>query len=665
MKKALFFTNLFLVTMLASAQDLITKIPSTANAVVAIKGKNITELVSTTEFENSKIGKLLFENLTKKSDGKVTNLESLGVDVTQNFYYFLENEEGKLAHTFLVPLKNKESIMAVLPENTQKRVEVDGNLTYFTDLYDTTVTMWSNNTLVIVIYQESESNDYIGYDDYDYEDYGEVEEVVEAAEAVEEAVYEEEVEEVYAVVEAAEAVEEAEYEEEVVEVGVYEAEEPEYIEETVVEVSEPEYEENDYYSTEYYKKEEERRIEREALREEKRKENLLLAIERAKATLQGNYAQGNILSNKDYVTSIGKDKDEASFWIHDFGSLYSEIISNYFLGSGITNPYQMLNINRLYNGMSLTSKLNFEETKASLKTAYTMNDEMAVYHREMYSGKMNSSFFNYFNENEMQGYFSINSSTEGILKAYPKMIDAMFDGVEKESLQDIVPITTRLVSIFLDEEAIAKIVRGDMLFVMNGIEQKEVTYTTYEYDENYESTEVTKTKMETIPNFIFMVTSEEKEIFNRLMRIGIKEGVITADNGFYQVNIPDVPFSLNMLFKDNTLLISNSARDIMAINNGSYNAKVSSIHKKRISKNSGSVYINGKQITKSIPADMIPESYKEKLNYISNNVEDLVFTAGKMKGNTIEGEMILNVPKGKGHKNSLAYFMNMINALVD
>lgn len=663
MKKAILFTSFCLTAMFVSAQDLISKIPSNASAVVALKGKNFTELVTTTEFENSKLGNLFFKELTKKTDGKVTNLESLGVDVEQNFYYFLQNEEGSLTHTFLVPLKNKENIVALLPERTQERVEADGNISYFTDLYDAAVTMWNNETLIMVIYQEANTYDDYGYDDfYGYDDYTITEEAADAVEATEDdmdGVIEDVVED------AAEAVA---VEEEIVVEEIEDDEE--YIEETVIESTESEYDENgyyneDYYNDDYYKKQEERRLEREAKQEERRKENLVTVLEKAKSILTGNYAQGSILSNKDYVSSIGSDKEEASFWINDFGSLYMEAMPAIFGSSGVNNPYAMFNFDKLYGGMSLTSKLNFEEDKASIKTIYKMNDEMAQYHKAMYNGKMNSNFFKYFNEDQIQGYFAVNASTEGTLKAYPQMIDAMFSGVEESHLQDIVPITTRFISLLLDEEAIARIIRGDMLFVMNGIEQKEVTYTTYEYDENYESTEVTKTKMETIPNFLFMVTSEEKEIFDRLMRIGAKEGVVTFENGFYQVNIPDVPFSLNMLFKGNTLLIGNSAKDLMAISNGSFNAKVSSKHKKLIAKNSGSIYINGKYITKSIPSDMVPEAYKEKLNYISNNVEDIEFKVGKMKGNVLEGEFILNTPKGKGHKNSLAYFINMIDALME
>ncbi|WP_255535129.1 DUF1573 domain-containing protein [Cellulophaga sp. E16_2] len=746
MKKVLLFTSLCFATLVASAQDLITKVPKNASVVIALKGRNITDLVSISEFENSKIGKMFIKQLSRKTDGAVADLETLGINLSENFYYFMETQEGIFTHNFLVPLNDKRGFFSLLSEHQKEEVQYDGDFAYMVDDYDHMVTMWNDDTLLITVSQEeNDYDDVYGYDDYDYDYAEDAAEAVEAAADAAEATYPvlsfDETTYNFGTIKEGDIVahtfnftntggsslvisdakascgctvpsystdeiapgesgsidvkfnssnksggqsktvtitantengtEQLYIKGKITEDGVAEVEsvveiveEAYEIEETVIESTE-DYD-SSFYSDDYYAEQDRKREIREAKRVEKRKDAMVSVIEKAKATLKGNYAEGSILMNSSYIKSVGAGKDEATVWVNDFTTLYKEAIPSYFGNSYYgDNPYDIFNYDRLYGGMSLTSKLNFDDTNASIKTIYTMNEEMAEYQRAIYNGKMNSNFYKYFNEDNMSGYFSINTSTEGTLKAYPKLVDAMFDGVEKEHLEDFVPIATRLISILLDEEAIAKVVRGDMLLVMNGVENVEVTYTTYDYDENYESVEVTKTKTEAVPNFILMITSEEKEIFNRLMRIGIKEGAVTAENGFYQVEIPDAPFTVNMLFKDNTLLISNSKADITAMSNGTYNAKVSGRHKKLISKNAGSIYINGKNIASDIPEDMVPDSYREKLNYISNNVEDVEFRIGKMKGNVLEGEMILNTPEGKGHKNSLAYFLNMIDALVD
>ncbi|MDP5230150.1 MAG: DUF4836 family protein, partial [Cellulophaga sp.] len=129
MKKVLLFTSLCLASCLISAQDLVTKIPSNASAVFTIKGKNITDLVSTQEFENSKVGKLFLKEMTKETDGKVTNLASLGINLSENMYYFLEMNEGMLTHNILVSLNNKEGFLNLMDESKKEELVTEGELT--------------------------------------------------------------------------------------------------------------------------------------------------------------------------------------------------------------------------------------------------------------------------------------------------------------------------------------------------------------------------------------------------------------------------------------------------------------------------------------------------------------------------------------------------------
>lgn len=742
MKKVLLFASLCLATITASAQDLITKIPSSASAVISIKGKNITDLVSVSEFENSKFGKLLVKELSRETDGKISNLEDFGINLKQNFYYFLDAKDGIFNHNFLIPLNNKEGFESMFSESELNKTVKENGYSYKLDEYSSVVVMWNDNMILMTVSQDE--NDYYDYD-YSYDDdvIYDVEEVIEAADAVggypimtfeelehdfgtikkgtpQETIFKftntgdapllitdaksscgctvpERPEAPIAPGETGELVvkfngsgynaivktitvtantEETtqklkikayvvETDDELTESIYATATE---VEETVIETTESVYDDNSYYNdyndSDYYKNQEKERKLREEKRQARKKEGLESILEKAKNIFAGTHSNDNILKNKNYVKSIAGGDDEATLWVDDFGAIYADAFSELMSGS-MGSSYGMFDFNRMYGGMGLTAKLNFEDNNASLKTLYTMNDNMAEYNREMYNGKMNKDFFKYFNEDQIQGYFSVNASTEGILKSYPKMVESMFAGIEKEHMEDLVPIGTRLFSILLDEEAIADMVRGDMLFVMTGIEQKEVTYTTYEYDENYESKEVTKTKDETIPTFLFMITSEEREIFKRLLNIGIKEGEVGLEEGVYFAQIPDVPFELSMIFKDDVIIIGNSYKELLAIQKGVNTANVSGKHKKLISQSATSIYVNGKQVINSIPEGLVPSSYQNKVNYVSENVEDVVFRVGKMKGNVMEGEMILNTPEGKGHKNSLAYFLNVIDALVD
>src|SRR5690606_11903726 len=107
-----------------------------------------------------------------------------------------------------------------------------------------------------------------------------------------------------------------------------------------------------------------------------------------------------------------------------------------------------------------------------------------------------------------------------------------------------ISLGTEILSLLLDEEAIATVAKGDGLFVLNGIAEQEVTYTDYEYDEDYNYKEVEKTKMETIPDFLFMFSSENAGLYNRLTSYLQHKMLLTDDNVISHIEESVVPFDL-------------------------------------------------------------------------------------------------------------------------
>lgn len=654
MKKVILSISIYCFTLGLSAQDLSTKIPSDAAAVVTIKGERLTQLVSINDFSNSKLGQMLGKELSQKTDGKIATIADAGFDLEKNFYYFLDVKEGVFTNCFLIPLKNPEGFKSLLSEREKEKIVNENGLSYMQEEYDNMVTLWNDNTMVVMFAaDQTDSNDY--YDDLQIEPAvtEEIREEAVEAESEEQSNYGitiEEVEIEEGTADAKDAVEEAE----------------EAVEEIVIEPAAPY---NDYYNSEEYRKSqaerEAKRKAREAQREVKRKELALATLAKAKAVMAGNYAQGNIMKNESYLNSMGNGKEEASAWVADFGGIYKDAAYGSYL-FGATNPYSFMDIDKLYGGMSIAAKLDFEEDHAAIKTVYTMNDEMVDLYKQMYDGKLNSKFTDFMNEDRMLGYWSINMSIEGMLNAYPDLMDSMFSGKESNTYGDAITLGTYLFRILIDEEAAAEIIRGDMLLVLNDLSERTVTYIDYEYDEAYNTIEVEKTKTETVPDFMFMFSSEQKGLFDRLVRIGVREGELEAINGMYKIASmgSSSPFDIYVLFKDGICFMGSSKRDMLAISTGTYVSKLSGEHKKNMKKNVSSMYVNGKKIIAQIPVDSYPSELRDRIGFLTQNTEDVQFRFEKIKGNTMKGEMIWNTATS-GHENSFDYFLNMIEALID
>ncbi|MEP0213011.1 MAG: hypothetical protein ABJD66_07345 [Cellulophaga sp.] len=643
MKKLLLSLTICCAAYTTQAQDLIQNIPANSSAVVTIKGSNVTDLFSIKEFENSKIGQEMVKELARESDGDLTSLNDLGIDFNASAYYFLQAEKGIFSNYFAIPLRSKSGFDNLIKKNNSstEKIKTDGDITYMQDNYDGITVAWNDRMLVVVISEDAnEDNDY-----YNYSDAVEVEEVVESAVDV-----------------AEDAVEEVEIEVSEVEETVIESTEDYVIvEEAVVESTE----DATYSNDDYYKKRQERykreRQEREARRIAKTQKAKVRNLQKAKAFINGDHSSNNILRNKSYVASLGKQNFEAHAWAGDFINLYQELV----LTQGFSNAFGMYNVEELYRNSSMSSTLDFTNTSAVLNIDYTMSDAMAKHAKVMYNGKMNKDFYKYFNQDKMLGYMSVNASTEGILTEYPKLMKSMFANSYDKEVATLAPLGADLLSIFLDEEAVGELVRGDMLFVVNDIAKKQVTYTTYKYDENYNRIPIEKTKEETVPDFIFMATSNGESIFNKLMNIAVKENEMTVDNGIYKFNTPrSVPVNVYAMHAKGVLFFATSKDHLLAIRNGSFKGSVSGEHKKNISKNTSAAYVNGKNIISQIPVNELPREFKRKINFLTSNTEDLLITTGKLKGNKSSTKVVLNTPE-EGHKNGLAYFINFIDAFID
>jgi len=110
--------------------------------------------------------------------------------------------------------------------------------------------------------------------------------------------------------------------------------------------------------------------------------------------------------------------------------------------------------------------------------------------------------------------------------------------------------------------------------------------------------------------------------------------------------------------------MGSSVEHLTQVKNGTYPAKVSSQMKKDLTKSASSFYVNGKSILSKVPSEAFPRSFRNDIDYIINNTENLKLNFSRVKGNTMSGEMILETPT-QGHKNSFAYFINMIDQLMD
>ncbi|KIO77039.1 hypothetical protein TH53_11780 [Pedobacter lusitanus] len=367
-----------------------------------------------------------------------------------------------------------------------------------------------------------------------------------------------------------------------------------------------------------------------------------------KKMLSGYFTTNNrssILDNKDFVKSVD-EKAEITAWIPSTEqSLIDFMPASVLKGINVFRGYGSANV-----------KLYLEKDAIRIGSSLTLSDEMASAFTKINKRKVNRKFLNYVNEDKLIGYMAYAMDSKAYLEEYPKLMNKMYGSVYK----DEVGMATDLFALLLDEEAVSKVIKGDGLFIFNGLTQKEVTYKSYEYNEdNFEKDTVTKTKKETIPDFLLMVSTEDTRLLSKLIAYGVKKKVVTAMQNYYELSIPKSPMAVYFAIHNGIIFFGSDAKEIEQIVSNKYQAKVSSKHKNELLKNNFAAYFSARKLAGKIPSEEIGSPEKiEKTNKVLNSLGDIYIKSGPVKGNVFSGEMSMDIPAKE--QNALKYLFSII-----
>ena len=657
--------SFLLSTLAVNAQDLSRKIPSDALAVATIKGGNLTQLMSVAEFNQSLFGEKLMEELTKDQQADFRGIEDFGFNLSSDFYYYNQSNDSVSYNCFLLPVKDAAKIDLFFSKRGKKFTLKDQVRSYF-NIDSTEMVHWNGEMLLSVIPAEKTA----------YFNRPEVRERFGLSKIDQISVYPDAVADSTVAVEAAAAAAVAEEQEEVV------IPEPVKKKKSIPAKNRPKKSKLKGKKTgaKNYKK---KPAAKKVIGAQEETEEMdtaidMVAIDSAytendeivdnsffydikskKAVLAkwtakmsddffAGKSQGSILSNADFTKSVDHNA-EATIWISGVEKLSNAYLPlDYFKGVNFMGGYGTAN-----------AKLFLEDQSIKMSSAMTFNDDMGSVLRKVHQRKLNKKFLKYVNEDQMIGYMAYAMDTKAYLQEYPKLISKIYGSV----YADEIGMATDLFSLLLDEEAIAKVIKGDGIFIFNGLSQKEVSYKSYDYNEdNFETTEVMKTKKETLPDFLMMISTEDTRLIDKLIAYGVKKELVKNNNSYYEISIPKSPMALYFTIKDGVIFLSTNGKEMQEIVNNTFQAKLNAKHKKALMGNNYAAYFSPKKLAGKIPTEELGKLAKvEKTNKTLNAMGDIYIRSFPMRGNTFSAEVSMDLPIG--HKNALKYLFSITEDL--
>lgn len=639
-----------LITTAANAQDLARKIPHDAFAVVNIQTAHFFELMSVDEFNATTVGKAIREKANEAGLDGLQGIADFGVALDRTTYFYAKLTDSVTYFNFLLPIADMDNFEKYFAKD--ENVSDHGSYKSFSKEVagDSAVFAWDNSTLAIT--SATLASDYLeqpevaqryGLTNYNYYDY-----YGDAATEAADSAY---VGDWYAEEDTASAIDfdipppvlptdtsEWELDWEAADTAAVAIDSAydaygydDYAADSVVDDGNP-------YDT-YYA------ADQAAKRQ--------LASEWAGAyssALFDSPSAQSVLTNSSYLASLNKDA-LVSVWIPSFESIYTALLPELgeFRATG-----------KLFNYYgSLQVGLFADDEGFKLKSSMEVDGKMAKSFKRMYGGKLNRKFLKYMNTDEAIGYFSLVMDTKAYLEELPALMKDTYGGMFSQYADDI-DLGAELLSLMLDEEALAKAAKGDALFVLNGVSEKEVPYISYEYDDDYNYQEVEKTKMETIPDFLFMFSSDDAALYNRVMSYVINKGYLVEESGVYQLVNTELPFDLLFTRKDGIVFIGTSIDQLHAIASNRYRGKLNSYSRKLLTKNKFVGLLSAKKLSAEIPADQLASLDRYiAFHKMFGSMGDFYFKSNGIKGNTISGEFVAQTPDG--FDNAIQYLFALVD----
>ncbi|MGF2412311.1 hypothetical protein [Ferruginibacter sp.] len=319
-------------------------------------------------------------------------------------------------------------------------------------------------------------------------------------------------------------------------------------------------------------------------------------------------------------------------------------------------------------GFKSSANIYFEKNKMRIEQkTFSADALLANMGKDIMNSKQNTGLVKYVNPDNV-GYFSMSINTEAMANYYYTVMKKyMANTFYMNDYADIVNVYIDLVEILIDEKGIADLMPGNVLFVLHDLKPTLVNYTDYEYDKDFNSKQVQKTKKELSPSFTFIMETRKEgfmqKIANLPLKYAEKEHFDYKDKGgYYELAFDSGKYPIRSLYfivKDGKAIVTTSKEVVdMTLNNTGFATDADS--KNSILNNNYSLKLNSKRLMERLGTEFTTDVNKKISDYVMENIGDVKMESS-LKDGIIQGTTTMNI--NGNHSNSLEFFFNMIDTI--
>lgn len=629
MKKFIVSLALCFVTgMVTHAQDLLNQVPSNATMVIRYSGENFSKAVPLEKLD--RYGFIKDDFFKTLHIDTLTSLKNIGINFAEDFYQYMSMEDTCLSFVTLLNLKSEAQFLKLIKANYGSSGKIIKKKGYsFLPVSASSYVGWNKTRAIIVntSYQNRRS-----YYDYNFNTNSDTT-----------AVYTDSVIEITEVP---------------VEPPVAEVDSTETVTEEIKEDDDSAWRVTDSLNNlkwELWDQQQEMIAKKQ---QQAAAENIMVnSFSGTISSIKNDLSYKKIIDPAAHVSVwLNTESILSQYWNYFYKLSYNPMGMSPFYGTDTSN------------GFKSSVNMYFEKDKLRMEQkTFSADEKMNNLMLNVMNSRQNTALVNYVNPDNI-GYFSMSINTEAMANYYYSFIKKYLSNTPyMRDYSDLVDIYIDLIEIIVDEKAIAELLPGNYLFVMHDMKPQMVDYTDYVYDEEYNQTEVKKTRKELSPDFSFIFETKKEAFMEKIVHLPLKYAEkggynYIEKNGYYELAFDSGKYPISSLYfmvKEGKVIITTSKDVInMTVTNTAFATDAET--KNAILNNNYALNLNTKRLIEKLQTQFSADVNKEISDYLLQNLGNVKMES-RIKDGMIQGTTTMNITGT--HNNSLEFFFNMMESI--
>lgn len=347
-------------------------------------------------------------------------------------------------------------------------------------------------------------------------------------------------------------------------------------------------------------------------------------------------------------------KDEfVTVYLTNAGALYANMsssLSGFFVRSLLRNN-SLMEENQQEEWTSIALKM--ERKQASILCKQHFSDKNRKRLKRIYDHSINKRFLKYLNTDNDLMVIGLASNTRNLLEEMPNYYLDLYRKILPNKYGKSFALLADFINVAIDEKALSKLVVGDALFVMNGVEEKLKEHINYEWDSTSgnvigDTTWVNKK----YPSYMFMFSTENDQFFHKLLAYSADADWLKKEgNGIYAFTPKRrrADFIAGYLFvKDGIVFFVSNKKDAENIMSGNYVSNYTKEERRLLRNNNVAGWINSNKYSALFDEDgrKFEEVNPKAANFMHllRSTHPIYMKSGMAKDNFFTTDVQMSVP---------------------